>query len=167
MISFGTGIIVFILAGLLLWGIAIFISKKWSGNAALGGVFGFFIAFAAFIIPFLMAGRLYVVKGDADYEHYFVFSMTDYTTKSNKVIDVDIHGTQCMVINDWEKPVVVEFVIYGGFGFGGDTEFVQPDEGRYFEENKVYYFYDEEPPSEITIKTDEDKVRRLWLRNKR
>ncbi len=170
MLSFWTGLFLFIGLGILIIVIAAFISSKLGKGGSLGGLLGFFLAFGFVLLMFLTAGRLYVVTGDTQFDDYLVYGKQEYTLKRGKKIPVQIEGKKCMVINDWEKPVVMEFMVYGGYGFGGDTKWVDPQEAELFEENKIFYFFENDrPPKEIMIKGGDasEKTIRLWLRNRR
>ena len=98
-----------------------------------------------------------------------MYGEQSYKLKNGKDIPVVIEGKHCMVINDWDKPVVMEFMLYGGYGFGGDTKWIHPQEAELFEENKVFYFFEDGPPEEISVRggDDAEEYTRLWLRNKR
>ena len=167
MISFWTGLLLYILTGVLLTATGVWITKR-KGGGSTGGILGFFLGVGFVFAMVFLAGRLYVVTGDAEWADYLVYGSQTYTLKDSEEVDVKVTFGQCMVINDWDKPVVVEFMVYGGYGFGGDTKWVHPREGELFEEPRIFYFYDDEPPDEISIRGDSNEEHiRLWLRNKR
>ncbi len=169
-ISFWTGFFLFIIVAIGIIVLATWIGKKISktNNGAGAGIIGFFLGIGFIFTMFFTCGRLYVVTGDAEFTDYFVLSSTDYEMRTGESVRIEFEdGFQTMVINNWSKPVIVEAVVYGGYGFGGDTYWLDPQEADFFEESRIFYFYDDEPPNEITINSDDDEITRLWLRNKR
>lgn len=167
LIGFWTGFLLLILIGLGILIANVLLFKKTRNKGGVGGLLGFFIGAAFVLVMLLLAGRLYVVTGDAQFDDYLVYGTPEFEMSNKEKVSVHLEGTQCMVINDWDKPVIVEYVVYGGYGFGGDTKWIDPSESSVFDHRKVFYFYDDEPPSEISIKSNDDEVTRLWLRNKR
>lgn len=168
MISFWTGMLLLILVAILMIVTGSLIAKK-KGRGSLGGLIGFFVGVAFVLVMMIVAGRLYVVTGDGEFSEYLVYGSPKFLTDGGDEFDVAISGGECMVINDWNVPVIVEKVVYGGYGFGGDTYWIEPKESETFDEPKIFYFYeDDSPPDEISIRGgDDDEYVRLWLRNKR
>lgn len=166
-ILFWVGILISIAIGLFLTIALALIWKKRKGNGSLAGILGFFlgviIVFAAIIAP----RRLYVIHGDADYSHYLVLGSPTYTNSAGENIPLDYGYNECMIVNEWERPVVIEFAVYGGYGFGGDTDWVNPNEYETMPDHRIFYFYDDEPPEEISVNDATEETTRLWLRNKR
>lgn len=169
MISFWTGLFLWIFVGFAIIFIGAWLTKKIGKNGSIGGLIGFFIGIGFVFLMILMAGRLYVVTGDAEFSDYLVYGEQHYTLQNDSIVTIQINRGNCMVINDWEKPVIVEFMKYGGYGFGGDTEWIDPTESKIFEEPKIFYFYEDGPPEEISVRggDNSEEYIRLWLRNKR
>lgn len=167
MLSFWYGLILFISCGILIIFLFSFIAKKLNRNAGLAGILGFFTGVGFVFLMLFTAGRFYVVTGDAEFEDYLVYGTPSYKLASGNELELDIPAMTSMVLNDWDSTVVVEYVIYGGYGFGGDTDFIKAGELKLFDESRIFYFYDDGPPDEISVKTDAKEVTRLWLRNKR
>ena len=169
MISFWTGIFLAIAVGILIIVIGAFISKKLGKGGSIGGLLGFFIGFGAFLAIIFLAGRVYVVTGHEEFDDYMIFGTQSYQLNDSITVNIELQNGQCMVINSWDTPVIVEYMKYGGYGFGGDTEWVKPAEFKVFEERKIFYFYDDAPPEEISVRGGDssDEYIRLWLRSKR
>jgi hypothetical protein len=104
------------------------------------------------------------VTGEQEYSHYLVFGSPDYELEKGKIINVDIPFGNCFVINDSDRDIVIEYVIYGGFSFGDDTDWIYPQTGELVDEGKVDYFFDEEPPDEVSVSDGTDQVIKVWLR---
>lgn len=167
MISYWTGFLIYIGIAILIIYSASLVAKKLGKQGAAGGLIGFFLGIGFIFFMLFSAGRLYVVTGNEEFSDYLVYGTQKYTLKDGKEIEVIIEGSHCMVINDWEKPVIVQHVQYGGMNFGDETTWIHPQKGKVLEGNKIFYFFEDGPPKEISVKTDDDKVFRLWLRNKR
>lgn len=167
MIGFWTGLLLSMLIGILIMLLSAFITKKFYRSSGPGAIFGFFLG-AGFVFIFLLtSARLYVVTGDEKFDDYIIFKNAEYSYSDGNTIPVSLSAGQLMVINDWDKSVIVEAVEYGGYGFGGDTYWIKPQKNRIFDEPKIFYFYEDKPPSSITTKSSDEKIIRLWLRNKR
>ena len=167
LIKFTMGVILSIVIALLLIYLFSLISKKRSGNGAVGGFVGFLVGAILVILVLALPGRLYVVTGDAEYSHYMVFGSPEYELPSGDMFKISMDYEQCCVINEMDKPVVIEEVVYGGYGFGGDTDWVHPGEAEYMPDHRIFYFYDDGPPDEIMVNDDSEETIRLWLRAKR
>lgn len=167
LIKFWLGItLAFALAVLLIIVLAM-ITKKIKGNGAIGGLIGFFLGFAIVVAAFAAPRHAYVVTGNAQYDHYMVFGSPDFVNASGTSIVLDMSYDECYIINETDVPVVVEEAVYGGYGFGGDTHWVDAGGHSIMPGHKIDYFYDDEPPSEISVRDDSEETLRLWLRNKR
>lgn len=170
MISYWTGFILFVLIGILFIVVGVIVTRKSKSKGALGGLLGFFLGFGFVMFMLFYPGRCYIVSGNEEFTDYIIFGDNNHTLKDGTQIEIKVKPQNCMVINDWDQPVIVEYMKYGGYGFGGDTDWIDPGEVRYFEENKIWYFFESNsPPDEISIKGGEygDEYIRLWLRNKR
>lgn len=143
-----------------------FTKKKFSGSGP-GALIAFFVGFALIITTFLLPNRAYVVTGDGEYTHYMVFGTPEYKMPSGDKFDLELKYDECYVINETDKPVVIEEAVYGGYVYGGTTYWVEPGEYEIMEDHKIDYFYDNEPPDEISVKDDSEPETRLWLRKKR
>ncbi len=159
-------ILLFVLGILIIW-ISSKIAKKVGKQAGGGGVIGFFVAVALIIYGFIGPSRLYVVNGDKEYSHYMVFGSPEYQFDGGTTILVEIAGGESFVINETKRDIVVEYVIYGGYGFGGETDWIYPNTGETVEKGTIDYFFDDEPPDEISVGEKTDEVVRLWLRERR
>jgi len=142
-----------------------FTKKKFSGPAP-GVLIGFFAGVALIFTTFLLPTRAYVVTGDGEYVHYMVFGTPEYETLSGEKVKLEVQYDECYVINETENPVVIEEAIYGGY-FGGSTNWVEAGEYEIMENHTIHYFYDNEPPDEISVNDDSEPETRLWLRKKR
>lgn len=167
LITFWLGLTLSFLASILLMVILGWITKKIKGSGAIGGLIGFFIGFALVMFVAFGSRRAYVVIGDQEYVHYMVFGSPEYSTKAGTKVVLNMNYDECYVINESEDPVVIEEAVYGGYGFGGATHWVQAGEQGIMSEHKIDYFYDNEPPDEISVSDDSEQTVRLWLRKKR
>lgn len=158
-LAFALSILIMIFAG---W-----YSKRRDKGAALGVLLGFFIGFAIVLMTYLIPRRIYVVTGDEQYEHFMVFGKPEYEMPTGEKKILDMTYDECYVINTTDVPVVLEEAVYGGFRLGVTTEWVEPDECFLLKSHSIYYLYDNEPPSEISVKDDSDETIRWWLRKKR
>jgi hypothetical protein len=166
LISFWLAILMsFLIAILLIWMTAR-IAKKMNKQPAGGGVIGFFLGFALVVFAFIGPSRLYVVSGDDEYAHYMVFGTPEYTIDGGATISVEIGSGECFVINETSGDIVIEEIVYGGI-FGGDTDWIYPGEGEAVEGGSIHYFFDDEPPDQISVNDGTDEVTKLWLRKRR
>lgn len=166
-VSFWAGVLASIAIGLLLTVLLALVWKKRKGNGSLAGILGFFIGIIIVLTTIIAPKRLYVIHGDADYSHYLVLGSPEYINATGESISMEYGYNECMIVNEWDKPVVIEFAVYGGYGFGGDTDWVQPNEHETMPDHRIFYFYDNEPPDEISVNDATEETTRLWLRNKR
>lgn len=167
LIKFSIGVILSIVLALLFIYLFSLITKKSKGNGAVGGFVGFLAGAILVILMLVLPGRLYVVTGDSEYSHYMVFGSPEYELPSGDMFKIDMSYDQCCVVNETDKPVVIEEVVYGGYGFGGDTDWVEPDEAEYMPDHRIFYFFDDGPPDEIMVNDDSEETVRLWLRKRR
>lgn len=164
-IKFTLGIILSIAIGLAIMALLILITKKKAGKGAIGGLIGFFLAFAIFLLALLVPKRLYVVNGENQYNHYMIWGTPDYALPDGQSISVDMPYDNCLVVNESEETVVIEEIKYGGYGFSGDTEQIAPGKFKMIGVHKVSYFFsDDEPPEEITVNDGTEEEVRIWLR---
>lgn len=140
--------------------------RKAKKNPAMGGLIGFFSGLVIGFLIYFLPMRLYVVNGTMQYSHYMVIGSPNYELPNGASVDVEIPWGKCMVVNETKRTMVVEEVIYGGY-FGGDTWWVEPDEHRLINKSTIDYFFDDEPPDEISVNSSTDEVVRMWLRKKR
>ena len=167
LIKFWLGIVLSIVIGILLMLILGWITKKRNKGGGLGALLGFFLGFGVFLFFLLGPRRAYVITGDEEYIHYLVLGSPEYGMPSGEKKALDMAYDECYVINEWEEPVVIEEAVYGGYGFSGSTDWVHPLEYEIMPNHKIDYFYDNEPPDEISVKDDSEETVRLWLRKKR
>ncbi len=167
LIKFWLGLTLSFVIAILLMVILGWLTKRTKGSGAIGGLIGFFIGVAVVLLVALLPGRAYVVTGDARYDHYMVFGSPEFQMASGETVLLDMEYDQCYVINETEEPVIVEEAVYGGYGFGGDTHWVEPGEYELMPDHRIFYFYDDEPPEEISVKDASEETVRLWLRKKR
>ena len=74
---------------------------------------------------------------------------------------------QSIVMNESDTVIVIEEVIYGSFHIGDGNIWVDRGEFAVIDGGRIHYFYDNEPPEEISTKNDDDYEVRWWLRKKR
>jgi len=140
---------------------------KMEKNPAAGGTIGFFVGIIfVFYIGFGLS-RCYVVTGHNEYTHYLVLGEPEYDMKEGGTIKVAIDGGECMVINDTEDDIIVEEVQYGGFSFSDNNNWIEANKAECVEGGSIDYFFDDEPPDEISVNSDSDEVIKLWLRHRR
>ena len=149
----------------MIW-IGTFIAKKMNKPPGGGGGIAFLIWIIFIIYMFIGPSRLYVVNGVKKYSHYIVFGSPEYTLADGQIVTVKISSGHCFVINETNRDMVVEEIVYGGI-FGGDVDWIYPHTGEEVEGGKIDYFYDDEPPDEISVSSSTDEVTRLWLREAR
>lgn len=167
LIQFWLGLTLSFVVAILLMVVLGWIAKRMKKTAAIGVLIGFFLGFALVMLVGFGSRRAYVVTGDAQYDHYMVFGSPEFVTKAGATVVFDMNYDECYVVNETEDPLVIEQVIYGGFSFGGNTTWVQPGEQGILSEHSIYYFFDNEPPNEITVEDDTEQTVRLWLRHRR
>lgn len=131
-----------------------------------GGGIGFTIGLGFIIYAFVGLSRCYVVTGDLEYTQYLVFGTAEYQIEGGATIDVEISSGHCFVINETSGEIVVEEIVYGAI-FGGSTDWVYPGEGEEIKGGRISYFFDDEPPDEISVSDATDEVSKLWLRKRR
>lgn len=165
MINFGLGLTLSILAGLFMIFLFAWIAKKMKKQAIGGGILGFFVGFFLVIFLIMYPSRVYILKDGNNYSHYLVYTSTEYNMSSGERVTINPPHGNMMIINDSETIYIVEEVIYGGYGFGGDTKWIDPNKNYIIEASRIDYFFENEPPDEIRTKSDE--VSKYWLRNKR
>ncbi len=166
LIRFWLGIIITIVLAIVIVYLSAKVAKTLKKQPGGGGLIGGFLGLGLFIWVMLGPSRLYVVTGDEEYVHYLVFGATQYELPNGETINMEIGSGEFFVINETDKPVVVEEVVYGAI-FGGDTDWVYPMEGEPMVGGTVDYFFDNEPPDEISVDSGTDEVTRYWLRKKR
>lgn len=168
MFKFWFGITMSILIGIALMYILAKLTKKRKDNGAIGGLIGFFIGLGLFFTMIFGVSRVYIVTGDGEYEHYFVMFGPEYEMPNGEKGVLEMPYDYCFVINETDKPVIVEEIKYGGFSFGSSTKSVKAKNYEIIDSHKIFYFYDDKPPSEITTRgSSSDVVIRKWLRKRR
>jgi len=158
-LAIGVGILLMIVFGKY--------TKKKKSNSAIGSLIGFFLAFGILICVWMIPRRAYVVTGELEYTHYLVFGTPEYTMSDGNTVLLDMPYDECYLINDSDLDVLVEFVVYGGYGFGGDTDWVSAHEYETMPDHLIFYFFESEPPDEISVNDDSEETVRLWLRHPR
>jgi len=166
LISFWLGIFIFFAICILLTYLGSRIAKKMNKPPGGGGGIGFLVGLILVIYSFVGPSRCYVVTGDEEYSHYMVFGTPEYKIEGGASITVNISSGHCFVINETSGEIVVEEIVYGAL-FGGGTDWVYPGEGEEIKGGRISYFFDDEPPDEISVSEGTDEVSKLWLRKRR
>ena len=167
LIKFWLGVVLSIALAVLCIYLLSQITKRLKGNGATGGLVGFLLGAVLVILILVLPGRMYIVTGDAEYVHYMVFGSPEYEMESGEKLKLIMNYNQCCVVNETDKPVVIEEVVYGGYGFGGDTDWVEPGKAEFMPDHRIFYFFDDGPPDEIMVNDDSEETIRLWLRKRR
>lgn len=167
-LKFSTTLILLIILNLLMIYLGSLLSKKMNKPGVGGGLLGFFLGIGILFFVFFTASRVYVITGDEEYIHYMVLGSPEYTMPNGEVGNLSMEYDQCFVINEWTEPVIIEEVKYGGYGFSGSTQWVKAGDYEIIDNHKIFYFYENEPPKEISVRgSDDEEVVRKWLRNRR
>jgi hypothetical protein len=167
LIKFWIGIIIAI--GLTILTIVMFakIFAMMKKQPVAGGTIGFFVGIVFFILYFIVPGRVYVVTGDAEYNHYVAIGSPEYEMSNGQKFTVDFPSGYCFVINDTENRIMIEEVIYGGFGFSPSPLEISGMSADIVETHAIDHFFDDVPPDEISVSEGADQVSRFWLRRAR
>ena len=166
-LGFWLGTLLIILLGVGMIALCAFIWKKLNKNSVAGGTIGFFIGFALCVVLFVIARSMYVVTGDGEFSSYYVYGTPEYTMENGDIVTIDLPMAQSIVMNESDTVIVIEEVIYGSFHIGDGNIWVDRGEFAVIDGGRIHYFYDNEPPEEISTKNDDDYEVRWWLRNKR
>ena len=168
MFKFWFGVTISLIIGAVLMYALGKITQKWKKNSAIGALIGFFLGIGLMFTLIFGASRAYVITGDGEYDHYLVMFGPEYVMPNGEVGNLEMPYDYCFVINETEKDVVVEEVKYGGYGFSGSTKWVKAKNYEIIDNHKIFYFYDDKPPPEISTRgSSSDVVVRKWLRKKR
>lgn len=155
-----------ILIGVVYLGIIVlfaFLWKKMKKKPVAGGTIGFFIGIVPAVMLGVMSTGLYVVDGEGSYSEYWVYGSPTYTTAEGDEITIENEMAEWTLINDSDAELVIEHVIYGMDAKVPDDIFLDPGESTVLE-GKLSYFFDNEPPDEISTQSSSNSVYRKWLR---
>ena len=166
-LGFWVGTLGIIFIAILMIFLFSYLFKLMKKRGIVGGTIGFFIGFALSVFLFVIARSLYVVTGDGECSSYYVYGAPTFEMKSGESVKVDLPMAQSMVINESDTVIILEKVAYGGYFFGGEDYWVEPGEYEIIEAGRIHYFFDDEPPEEISSNSGSDQEFRWWLRNKR
>jgi len=167
LIKFWLGILLAIGVAILVIILFAKLFKLMKKTAAAGGIIGFFVGVTLFILYFIIPSRTYVVSGEAEFDHYVVFGSPEYEMSDGQKITIDIPSGYCLVINDTEDRIMIEEVIYGGYGFSPSPNEISGMTADYVETGAIDHFFDDVPPDEISVSNDSDEISRFWLRRAR
>jgi hypothetical protein len=167
LIGFWTGVLIAIaLVFVLIYAFAK-IAKMMKKAPGGGGVIGFFVGFALLVVLLIVPSRAYVVTGETDCDEYIVFGSPEYEMTGGEKVTIAIPSGQCMVINNTTDRVMVEEVVYGGYGFSPSPWQVSGMKYGFFETGTIDYFFENSPPDEISVSDGADEVSKWWLRRAR
>lgn len=138
--------------------------KRLGKNAGVGSLIGFFTGIGLMLYMLIGLPRLYVVTDRETYEHYMVIGSTTFDLADGKKADVNISFGSCMVINNTERSVYLEEVVYGFVVFPPPPDEIPPMSVDLFETRTIDYFFDDAPPDEISVSEGSDSVSKFWLR---
>jgi len=168
MFKFWFGITMSILIGIALMYLLGKLTQKRKQNGAIGALIGFFLGIGLVFTLAFGSSRVYVVTGDGEYEHYMVMFGPEYEMPNGEKGILEMPYDYCFVINQTDKPVVIEEIKYGGYGFSGSTKWVKAKNYEIIDNHKIDYFYDNKPPSEISTRgSSSDETIRKWLGKRR
>lgn len=165
MIPFWLALILGIVIGILPLVLGIQLAKKLNKNpgplGGTGAIIGLIVGVAFIFVP----QRVYVVTGDMEYSHYVNLWASEYQIEGGSTVSLETKFAQCALINETDEFLIVEEVIYGGYGFGGDTYWVEPKTMYTIDSKTVDYLFDDEPPNEISVSDNSDEITKIWVRN--
>ena len=136
-------------------------------NPAAGGILGFFVGIGILVYMLVGPSRVYVVTGEMEYDHYMVLGSPDFEMTDGQKVAVDIPTGHCLVINNTEKRIMIEEIIYGGHGFSPSPFQISGMKYDLVETGSIDYFFDDSPPDEISVSDGTDQVSKFWLRRAR
>ena len=160
-----------LVAWLTFSGVAIFLT--WLGSfvwkkmkkefPARGGLIGFVVGLTFLLYMTIGASHLYVIVGDNELDHYYVYGEATWTTGDGVDFTVQDSWGECVVINMTARKMACEEVVYGSFFDDGAFYIVEPGELQVVPCRKFDYIF-EDAPWEISVSEGTDEVSKWVLR---
>ncbi|MFT4600807.1 MAG: hypothetical protein ACI857_000984 [Arenicella sp.] len=164
LLSFWLGIVIAIISGCLaIYIIYKLLRKAKAGQKASGGV-GVTLGMLLGIIIIVSAGKVVIVKSSTDYGEYLVYGKPTYEFKNGYKLNLNMGSNQGFLINDTERPIVIEKFLYSNSGYNNDFDVLcLPLSVTKMPSAHVSYFFNDRPPSSISSNND---VTKYWVRTK-
>lgn len=138
--------------------------KKFQENERRGAIIGFIAGILLSVVLYIWSVNVYIVTAEKEYKKYVSYGNSSYKLKSGKDIRIKPAAFSCFIINDWNKSVVLQKIIYGRVdGFVRDQSIGPGQSIINSESSKISCFFEEQPDDKIYSKTDKGRIQ-LWLR---
>ncbi len=167
LIKFWLGLLITLGISVLLMFLFVKLFKFLKKKGISGGIIGFFVGAAIVVVYIIIPARAYVVSGTDECDHFVVLGSPDFEMSNGQKISVNIPSGFCLVINDTEDRIMIEEVVYGGFGFSPSPDEISGMTADVVETHAIDHFFDDVPPDEISVSEGSDEISRFWLRRAR
>ena len=156
-----------ILVVLVYIGIIIFFAwmfKKFKKKAVAGGTLGFFLGTIPVIMLVIFPKKLQVVNGKKTYTTYWAYGSPTYTCQNGKTIKITSTNLETVIINDYNKTIEIEEIIYGNPLIEPQIITLKNGSGVILDKG-ISYFFDEKIPESIDVEYGKYALE-YWLRDK-
>lgn len=130
---------------------------------ARGGLIGFSLGLIILLYMTIGASHLYVVVGDNELNHYYVYGEATWTTGDGFDYTIQDKWGECVVINMTPRKMACEEVVYGAIFADGAFYIVEPGDLQVVPCRKFDYIF-EDAPWEISVSEGTDEVSKWVLR---
>lgn len=167
LVSFTVGIIAAILLAAVGFTLVFLILKKLKVSPKGSVITGLIVGLVVGVIVIMSAGRIYVVHGIDDHKTMLVYGSPTYEFDNGYKLKLEMGSLEGYIINEMDEPLVLEEVIYTTSYYGGSEAvhvLCHPKSITEMPGVGIDYYFDNEPPMEITMSENQSEASKYWLR---